>query len=130
MRRRQRMHATTDARRAGTEGFTIVEILVAVLILAVGMLALASTAATVTRMIGQGQRFSEASTLAVERFEIIRAQDCDAMTSGSATEGAYTLSWTVSSVAGGNARSIELTVSSPTTRGARVDSFATTIACD
>lgn len=111
-------------------GFTIVEVLVAVLILSVGMLALASTAATVTRMIGQGQRFSEASTLAVERFEIIRAQDCADMGSGSADEGRYALTWTVSSVAGGNARSVALTVTSPTGRGSRADSFATTIACD
>lgn len=121
---------TPYEQRNDRAGFTIVEVVVAVLILAIGMLALASTAATVTRMIGQGQRFSEASTVAVERFEIIRAQSCDAMASGSATEGSYALAWTVASVAGGNARSVTLTVTSPTGRGARVDTFVTTIACD
>jgi prepilin-type N-terminal cleavage/methylation domain-containing protein len=116
------------ARRDG--GFTITEVLVAVLILSVGMLALVSTAATVTRMIGQGQRFSEASTLAAKRFEILRATDCTAMSSSTATEGAYSLSWTVADTAGGNAKAVTLTVTSPTGRGDRTDTFNTTIACN
>ena len=43
------------------KGFTVIEVIVAIIILPVGILGLASSAATVTRMIGQGQRFSEAS---------------------------------------------------------------------
>lgn len=121
-----------NTRHAGSReerGFTVIEVMVAVLILSVGMLALVSTAATVTRMIGQGQRYSEASTLAAGRFEILRATDCSAMTSSTATEGAYTLSWTVADTASGNAKAVTLTVTSPTGRGDRTDTFNTTIAC-
>jgi type IV pilus assembly protein PilV len=119
-----------NARRAprDSKGFTIIEVLVAVLILSIGMLALVSTAATVTRMIGQGQRFSEASTLAAQRFEILRSEDCSTLSSSSATSGAYSLAWTVSDV-GTNAKSVSLVVTSPTGRGTRADSFQTTIGC-
>lgn len=122
-RRKQR------AAERGERGFTVIEVMVAVLILSVGMLALVSTAATVTRMIGQGQRFSEASTLAAKRFEILRATDCSVMTSNTATEGAYTLKWAVADTAAGKAKAVTLTVTSPTGRGDRTDTFNTTISC-
>ena len=110
-------------------GVTILEVLVAMLVLTVGILAMATTAALVTRMIGQGQRFSEVGAVASQRIEILRSQSCGALSNGSATEGAYVLSWTVDSVAGGKARSVQVIVVSPTVRGTRADTFATTIPC-
>ena len=59
-------------------GFTIAEILVAILVLTIGLLGLVTTAGLVTRMIGQGQRYSEVSNFASERFELLRAQGCPA----------------------------------------------------
>lgn len=55
------------------KGFTIVEIIIAILVLTVGVLALASTAALVTRMIGRGQRSADASAFMARRVERIRA---------------------------------------------------------
>ncbi|MDH3456783.1 MAG: prepilin-type N-terminal cleavage/methylation domain-containing protein [Gemmatimonadota bacterium] len=110
-------------------GFTIIEVLVAVLVLAVGILGMATTAALVTRMIGQGQRFSEVSAVAAQRFEMLRSRPCATMANGSATQGPYVLSWTVDSVAAGKARSLRLIVISPTTRTTRADTFATTVPC-
>lgn len=113
-------------------GFTIVEVLVAVLILTVGLLGLASTAGLVTRMIGQGQRFTEANALANERLEILRAQPCPSMTGGSATSGVYQLTWTVDSTGLGlKGRRLRVIVRSPTRPSVtRADTFTTIVFCD
>ena len=110
-------------------GFTIIEVVVAILVLTTGLLALAGTAATVTRMITQGQLYSEASAMATERIEILRGVSCDNMASGSSTQGRFTVTWRVQSVVVGRAREVTVLVNAPTTSGTRVDTFATTIAC-
>jgi type IV pilus modification protein PilV len=110
-------------------GFTIIEVLVAVMILSVGILGLVTTAGLVTRMIGQGQRYTEASTMASERFEILRAQSCPAEGTGSETRGAFNIAWKVASVSGGKGREMTVIVTSPTTRGNRTDTFSTTKVC-
>jgi len=111
----------------GERGFTIVEILVAIMILTVGVLGLVTTAGLVTRMIGQGQRFTVASALANERIELLRAAGCPATGTGSETRGAYTIAWTVGDL--GRGRSLSVTVQSPTTRGTRSDVFASVQFC-
>ena len=63
-------------------GFTIVEIIVAITVLSIGLLGLASTSAMVTRMIGQGQRSAVAATFAAKRMEQLRNQACTAQTPG------------------------------------------------
>ncbi len=110
-------------------GFTIVEVVVAVLVLTVGLLGLASTAAVVTRMIAQGDRYTEASTLANRQLEVLRSQTCANLADGSATVGQFRLSWTVTSIAGGRGRQVTITVVSPTGRGTRTDTFYNTIVC-
>ena len=111
-------------------GFTIVEVLIAVLILTVGLLGLVSTAALTTRMIGQGQRYTQASTLASQRFEILRARSCAALADSSGAQGAYTVAWTVTSADGGKSRLITVAVTSPTGAGkTRTDSFTTKRLC-
>ena len=116
-------------------GFTIVEILVAMLVLAVGIIGLTTTAALVTRMIGQGERYSQASTMAAEQFEVFRSQRCTSLANGAATRTGFTLSWNVQDASGPSpspsaaARRVTIVVTSPTPRGARADTFATTIGC-
>lgn len=61
-------------RRAPRRGFTIIEVLVAVIVLSVGVLALASTAALTGRQIGEGGARSRAATLALSRFEVVAAR--------------------------------------------------------
>ncbi len=110
-------------------GFTIVEVLVAVLILSVGLLALAGTAGLVTRMIGQGDRYTEAATLANRQMETLRSQTCASMVGGSTTVGRFRVSWTVTSVASGKGRQVAITVVSPTNTGMRTDTFNNTMVC-
>lgn len=113
------------------KGFTIIEVLVALLVLSVGIIGLMTTAALVTRMIGQGERYSQASTMAAEQFEVLRSQRCSSLAAGSTTRGGFTLSWTVQDATGpgAEARRVTVVVVSPTVRGVRADTFATTIGC-
>jgi prepilin-type N-terminal cleavage/methylation domain-containing protein len=61
---------------SGERGFTIVEVLIAVIVLSVGLLGLVSTSAAVTRMIGRGQRSETASIFAAQRVERLRPAAC------------------------------------------------------
>ena len=58
------------------KGFTLVEVIIAVMVLTVGLLGLVSTAALVTRMIGSGQRSAVASSFATQRMERLRPAAC------------------------------------------------------
>ena len=65
------------------QGFTIVEVIVAILVLTVGLLALVTSAALVTRMIGRGQRSAVSAQYAQRRLEMLRVSGCKTQTAGS-----------------------------------------------
>lgn len=113
----------------GERGFTIIEVMVAVMILTVGLLALVGTAGLVTRMIGQGQRYTVISTLANERIEILRSGGCPAVGTGSETRSGYTINWRVTPGPGLESRNIQVVVTSSMARGSRVDSVQTVQVC-
>jgi prepilin-type N-terminal cleavage/methylation domain-containing protein len=66
----------TTPKAVHERGFTIIEIIVAIVVLTVGLLGLVTTAALVTRMIGRGQRSAVASTFASQRMERLRGGAC------------------------------------------------------
>lgn len=110
-------------------GFTIVEVLIAIVILSAGILALASSGALITRMIAQGQRYSQAAELANKRFETLRSSSCSALaSSGSATSGQFREAWTVTTVGSGGRR-FTVVIQSPTGTGTRTDTFSTVRFC-
>ncbi|HSB53015.1 MAG TPA: type II secretion system protein [Gemmatimonadales bacterium] len=82
-------------------GFTIVEVLMAIILLGIGMLVLAGGAGGVTRMMSQGSRktraYSAASSI-VDSLRSIAASDCASLpASGSSTyPGGISRAWTVS----------------------------------
>lgn len=115
-------------------GFTIVEVLVAVLILTVGLLGLASSAAMVTRMIGQGGSYTEAATLATQQIEILQSQSasCANLLDGSRAAGPYAIEWdvTTATTTQNSAVRAQVFVTAPRAgRAARVDTFTTLIPC-
>jgi len=57
-------------------GFTIIEIIIAIIVLTVGLLGLVTTGALVTRMIARGQRSASASAFASRRLERERNKAC------------------------------------------------------
>ena len=84
-------------------GFTIIEVIVAILILSIGVLALAGTAAVVTKQMASGTRQTVASTIAQARFDSLASVQCANLAAGGATttgtntrrNGQVTETWTV-----------------------------------
>ena len=66
-------------------GFTIVEILIAIVVLTVGILGMVTTSALVTRMIARGQRTAMAAEFAAQRFERLRVSGCANQAGGADT---------------------------------------------
>lgn len=66
-------------------GFTIIEVIVATMILSVGVLALAGTAAVVTKQMASGSRQTVASTIAQARFDSLSSVQCSNLAAGGAT---------------------------------------------
>lgn len=115
--------------RAG--GFTLVELIVAVTVLAVGLLSLVGTNAHLTRLLSAGDRAATATFYAQDRLETLRATDCAAISAGAETRGGvYALAWEVAPAANGNVRRVLLTVSYPSRPGTvRVDTLETSVLC-
>jgi type IV pilus modification protein PilV len=110
-------------------GFSLPEVVVALLVLAVGLLGVASTAGVAFRMVGQGQRDTQAAVLANHGLETLRSRPCESLKDSSAAYGRFAVRWTVTSIAGGSARAIVLTINSPSGKGVRTDTVTTTITC-
>jgi Tfp pilus assembly protein PilV len=112
-----------------SNGVTVVEVVIATLVLSIGLLGLVATAGVTTRMVGQGSRYSDVSALAMRRLEILRSQGCDGISNGSRTRGRFTETWTVQTLANGRVRAVEVVVNSPVPAGILRDTFATMILC-
>src|SRR5215210_1850409 len=107
-------------------GFTLVEVLVAVVVLGIGILALTGSTAMVTRMIGRGKAETHAAFLASRRVELLRlaaastAPPCASPSFGGGgphfTAG-FSESWTVAPA--GKVRRVRVVVSYLTVRGRR-----------
>ena len=116
-------------------GFTLVEVLVAVVVLGVGVTALVGSSAMVTRMIGRGQMETRAAQLASKRLETLRraaystSPRCTSGTfvnGGPSTSQGVTESWQLT---GTNPRTLTVTVSYKTSRGTHSDVLTTLIKC-
>jgi prepilin-type N-terminal cleavage/methylation domain-containing protein len=114
-------------------GFTLIEVLVAVTILSVGVVAMAGSSGTVTRMIGRGKIDTRAAQLATQRAEEMRRiaystdPRCTALVNGSQTTSNVTLSWTVT--ANGTQRTVTVTAAYASGRGTSTEVLTTYIEC-
>ena len=102
-------------RSGKTAGFSMIEVLIAIVVLSVGVLALLNTAAGTTVMLRDGRLRTSASAIAQSRLDSLRfvAQSttpaCTSLSSGSASYPAGTTeAWTVSG--SGRTRSVTETV--------------------
>jgi len=96
------------------DGFTLIEVLIAIGILSVGILALLQTAASITVMLRDGRLRTMASAIAASRIDNLRlaaastTPTCSALTSGSATSTKGSETWTVAGA--GRSRTVTATV--------------------
>lgn len=91
MRRRSQTRRALRAR----PGFTLAELMVALMIFTVGALAMAATAANVMTMITSSKNRTQAAAVAEARLERMRSQPCTAHTSGSTTTRGIAETWSV-----------------------------------
>jgi prepilin-type N-terminal cleavage/methylation domain-containing protein len=118
-------------------GFTLIEVIIAIVILAVGVMALLGSSAMVTRMIGAGKHSTQAVEVATRRLENLRriaystTPPCTDgnFASGTATGTGYTEAWTVSADAGNPIRTVADTITYTTTRGNAVLGLESRILC-
>jgi prepilin-type N-terminal cleavage/methylation domain-containing protein len=117
-------------------GFTIIEVLVAVTILAVGVVAMAGSLGAVTRMIGRGKidtRAAQLATLTVDSLRLVAYSTtprCTALANGGpAITDHVTLSWTVAVNATGTGRDVNVSASYATGRGTHTEVLTTYIEC-
>ena len=76
-------------------GFTLVELMVALMIFAVGALAMTATAANVMTLMTGSKNRALAAAVAEARFEAMRSQPCSRHTAGSATTRGVGETWSV-----------------------------------
>jgi type IV pilus modification protein PilV len=94
-----RQPASPRSGRRWRRGFTLIEMMVAILLIGVGLMGVAALSTTVTRANQQSAAITAASSLAQERIERFRTEDYAAIASGSDTRTldgiTYSRSWTV-----------------------------------
>ena len=83
-------------------GFTIAEVLVALVLFAVALLGVAGSSALAVRVTGSALRERRAVQRAADRIASLRARGCTGARSGSAADAALALDerWTITSTAG------------------------------
>jgi type IV pilus assembly protein PilV len=82
------------------KGFSLIEVLIALVILSITLLALAGLMVQTTRNNSFGNNITEASTFAQDAFERLRARPYNSMTGGvdvitGSTGQSYTRTWTI-----------------------------------
>lgn len=80
----------------GTDGFTLTEVLISVVVIVIGVLGFASSIGVVTMQMQYGERNTEVALVAADQLERLRALPYDSVTSGSRTIGDYDVDWDVS----------------------------------
>lgn len=117
------------------EGFTIVEVVVAIVILTTGLLAVAAGSGSVFRMLGSGRRSSLSASVAQARLESLRRDAnrttprCTALAAGTASQpGGISERWLIAG-AGTTTRTITEIVTAPTNRGTTTDTIFAIVEC-
>lgn len=85
--------SSVDGPRGREGGFTIVEVIVAIIILTFGVLGLAGTTALMVRQVTLGQMATQRSAALQSAIEQLRATDWNDVGDGSTTVGSYTVNW-------------------------------------
>jgi prepilin-type N-terminal cleavage/methylation domain-containing protein len=104
-------------------GVTLVEVVLAILIFAIGGLGLTASAATVARQISTSTLRARAVTIARERGETALGSECGAIADGAASLPAIRSTWTASGV------TLDQRIERTDSRGIFHDRFLSALPC-
>jgi hypothetical protein len=107
--------------------FTIIEMLVAIVVFTIGVIALAATSGLVAAHVGDGGRLTAAAHAARTVLDSLGAQRCDAIIGGSAPRDGIDVEWFVSRDSA--AAQIELIAGAILRRGTRRDAYRLVVPC-
>lgn len=97
----------------GSRGVSLIEVTVALLVLSVGVLALAGLTSAVARMVQQGAGTTRAAALLAGRLESLLADPCGSR-DGELRDGAFSVQWTTTPARGGVRVSVSVVASGGT----------------
>jgi type IV pilus assembly protein PilV len=83
------------ARLRARRGFTVIELVVAIIIMTVGVLALATGSAGVAKQMRAGNQAAVATVVGQARLENIRSLGCSSLSNGTATTRGMTEKWAI-----------------------------------
>lgn len=110
-------------------GFTIIELVIAAFVFAVGALALEATAVASLRRMRRSADLAFAASVARARLETLAAARCDALASGSDNVRGVVSSWTVETTALPSIRAVNQTVAYTLDGRPRTDIYRAMIRC-
>lgn len=91
-------------------GFTLIEVMIALVLFAVGLMAFAGLEVLALRNMSYSKDYGKANTYAQQKVEEMKGSAWDSVTSGSDTlEGKFTRAWTVTTT--GDVKTVTVTVS-------------------
>src|SRR5688500_19301925 len=101
----------TSRALVGRPAFTLLEVIVALVVLGVGILGLSANASLVSRLVGDGSRLTLAATVATARLEQLRALPCARVSSGAATTRGIEERWIIAPMGTTGAPALEVQLS-------------------
>ena len=117
-----------ESRVRNVRALTVIEVLVAVLLLSVGMLGLLSAATVIAQTLVYSHSYTEASAIASQFLETLRTEGCATAGDGSWSDGAQTVSWQSREISP-DVRRATVVVVTPALRRSRADTFSVTVPC-
>ncbi len=95
----------------GNEGFTIVEVIIAIIVLAVGLVGLAGTTVLVIKQTTLADVATDRSLALQSTLETIRAIPYDSVSAGSEISGLFKVTWSVRD--GGQWKTVDVVTTGP-----------------
>ncbi|HTI63048.1 MAG TPA: prepilin-type N-terminal cleavage/methylation domain-containing protein [Gemmatimonadaceae bacterium] len=120
LRRRRRL---TRPRR----GFTVIEMIIAIIVMAIGVMGLAGTARYVAMQMGNGRTQTIAATFATKVADSLSARRCSSIVGGTQTKRGVTITWTVADST--KTKWVTESVQYRTKSGAKTVNYLTVIQC-
>ena len=89
------MIITGRLRRRPRRGFTLIEMIIAIIVMSIGIMGLAGTATYVATQMGGGNAQTIAAAMATKVSDSLSARRCASLVDGSQTRRGVTVSWTI-----------------------------------